>query len=64
MLTFMLSTENGVIADLSTLFVLAIAAIAVPFRRAMPCFVGVKAIWLFSSSLMRGRSEFMSLFVG
>ena len=44
MLTFMFSTENGVFAELSTLFVLAIAAIAAPFRWALPCFVGVWVI--------------------
>ena len=63
MLTFMFSSENGVFAELSTLFFLAIAAIAVSFRWALPCFVGVWAIWLFSLSSMRGLSDFVSLFV-
>ena len=44
MLTFMFSSENGVFAELSTLFFLAIAAIAVSFRWALPCFVGVWVI--------------------
>lgn len=63
MLAFMFSTENGVFAELSTLFVLAIAAIAVPLRWALPCFVGVWVIWLFSLSSMRGLSDFVSLFL-